>query len=196
MIGIIGRPDSLIASECLRLMEGVYLEAGRSDPRLFTGLIYAACIESHPNVMEVAYSQMTKSFDLSVNSLIHTIQNLRLANGCGIIVLNSAFVGRKHTGGGIAYCAAKAAQRQVILNASVQLGQQGNFIVGIAPAFIDTKPGKRMNTDPEYRARMLSQMNVTQFGRADEVARLAQHLLNHGRYHNGATLDMSGGWSF
>jgi NAD(P)-dependent dehydrogenase (short-subunit alcohol dehydrogenase family) len=111
------------------------------------------------------------------------------------VVLNSAFVGRKHTGYGIAYCIAKAAQRQVILNASVQLGEQGKFIVGVAPAFIDTKPTKKMNTDEAYRARVLAQMSVPTFGTADEVARFVRHLLNDGRYHNGATLDMSGGWA-
>lgn len=199
MIGIVGRRDSLIATEVEYLLgreSVIWMEAGQSPGVDLDGLVYVACVDSHPSVMEVVRWQLQKSFEISVVGLVESIQNTRLTAGAGIVVLNSAFVGRKHTGGGVAYCAAKAAQRQLILNASVDLGKRLNFIVGIAPAFIDTKPGKRMNTDAEYRAKVLGQLSVREFGLASEVAQFVKYLLFNGRYHNGATLDMSGGWSF
>lgn len=200
-VGIIGRPDSPIAQATTEALKGVslgtiYRDAFTLFPTKLAGLVHVANLDSYPDVFDVPYDEIDRCLLLAVHSLIDAIRTAELIPGAGIVVLNSAFVGRKHTGRGIAYSIAKAAQRQVILNASISLKARNNFIVGIAPAFIDTKPTKRMNTDPEYRAEILKQLSVTEFGTAAEVGRFVRHLLVDGRYMNGATLDMSGGWSY
>lgn len=187
MIGLVGRPSSPIGQAIfeLRPKNCEYLEATQGTFQVpYHGLVWLAYDGTDAT-----------SVDL-MERMLATRHEHPLKEEGGCVVLNSGFVGRNWVSklSDMSYAPRMAAQRQMILNLSGDLGRADKFIVGLAPSFVNSSPDKAMNKNIDYRRKIQSRMTVSPFMSPTDVAEQVWHFLQYGKYFNGQTIEMLGGW--
>ena len=116
-----------------------------------------------------------------------------LARGRGSLIFTSTFVGHLvGFPGAAAYAASKAGVVGLMRALAVEFGPQGLRCTAICPGFIETEMVE--NIPEKVQARLLDQIPLKRFGRAEEVGRAVTYLVSQdGDYITGAELSINGG---
>jgi len=115
-----------------------------------------------------------------------------MRRGSGSIVAISSVVGSQGNAGQANYAASKAGVSAMTKSLAKELATKGITVNAVAPGFIETE---MVESIPEkVRNRLLDQVPLRRFGKADEVARAVVYLVSSdGDYITGEELSMNGG---
>lgn len=110
----------------------------------------------------------------------------------GRVVNITSVIGQIGNFGQANYAASKAGVAAFTKSLAKELATKGITVNSVAPGFIDTEMVQQV---PErVRERLLSQIPLRRFGRAEEVARMVVYLCSSdGDYVTGAELEVNGG---
>lgn len=116
------------------------------------------------------------------------------AGGGGRIVNISS--GAAHTGGAIGahYAASKAGMLALTAKAARELARAGIAVNAVLPSVIETEMLEAVAPDAAARARVMAQLPIGRFGRAEEVARVVRFLVVEAPdYLTGEFISLRGG---
>src|SRR5919197_183631 len=115
-----------------------------------------------------------------------------LAQGWGRIVNVTSVIGQIGNFGQVNYASSKAGVAAFTKSLAKEVAAKGITVNAIAPGFIDTE---MLSTVPEkIRTKLLEQIPMRRFGRAEEVARACVYLCSaDGDYITGTELMLNGG---
>lgn len=115
-----------------------------------------------------------------------------IERGWGRIVNITSVIGQIGNFGQANYAASKAGVTAMTKSLARELAGKGVTVNAVAPGFIETE---MVDTIPErVRQRLLEQIPLKRFGRAEEVARAVVYLVSpDGDYITGAELPINGG---
>jgi 3-oxoacyl-[acyl-carrier protein] reductase len=116
------------------------------------------------------------------------------AGGGGRIVNISS--GAAHTGGAIGahYAASKAGMLALTAKAARELARAGIAVNAVLPSVIETEMLDAVAPDAAARARVMAQLPIGRFGRAEEVARVVRFLVVEAPdYLTGEFISLRGG---
>lgn len=119
----------------------------------------------------------------------------RLAAGGGGRIVNISS-GAAHTGGAIGahYAASKAGMLALTAKAARELARAGIAVNAVLPSVIETEMLEAVAPDAAARARVMAQLPIGRFGRAEEVARVVRFLVVEAPdYLTGEFISLRGG---
>lgn len=119
----------------------------------------------------------------------------RLAAGGGGRIVNISS-GAAHTGGAIGahYAASKAGMLALTAKAARELARAGIAVNAVLPSVIETEMLDAVAPDAAARARVMAQLPIGRFGRAEEVARVVRFLVVEAPdYLTGEFISLRGG---
>jgi 3-oxoacyl-[acyl-carrier protein] reductase len=115
-----------------------------------------------------------------------------LAQGWGRVVNITSVIGQMGNFGQVNYASSKAGVAAFTKSLAKEVAAKGITVNAIAPGFIETE--MIMAIPDKIRTRLLEQIPMRRFGRADEVARACVFLCSaDGDYITGAELSINGG---
>ena len=110
----------------------------------------------------------------------------------GRVVNITSVIGQIGNFGQANYAASKAGVAAFTKSLAKELATKGITVNAVAPGFIDTEMVQQV--PEQVRERLLSQIPLRRFGRAEEVARMVIYLCSSdGDYVTGAELELNGG---
>lgn len=121
------------------------------------------------------------------------IPRLRAGGGGRIVNISS---GAAHTGGAIGahYAASKAGMLALTAKAARELARAGIAVNAVLPSVIETEMLDAVAPDAAARARVMAQLPIGRFGRAEEVARVVRFLVVEAPdYLTGEFISLRGG---
>jgi NAD(P)-dependent dehydrogenase (short-subunit alcohol dehydrogenase family) len=115
-----------------------------------------------------------------------------IAQGWGRVVNVTSVIGQIGNFGQVNYASSKAGVAAFTKSLAKEVAAKGITVNAIAPGFIETE---MLGTVPEQiRAKLLEQIPMRRFGRAEEVARACVYLCSpDGDYITGTELSINGG---
>jgi acetoacetyl-CoA reductase len=115
-----------------------------------------------------------------------------LAQGWGRVVNITSVIGQIGNFGQVNYAASKAGVAAFTKSLAKEVAAKGITVNAVAPGFIDTE---MVNAIPDrVRTRLLEQIPMRRFGKAEEVARACVYLCStDGDYITGSELMLNGG---
>ena len=115
-----------------------------------------------------------------------------MAQGWGRVVNVTSVIGQIGNFGQVNYASSKAGVAAFTKSLAKEVAAKGITVNAIAPGFIDTE---MLSTVPEkIRTKLLEQIPMRRFGRAEEVARSCVYLCStDGDYITGTELSINGG---
>src|SRR5512147_2257781 len=121
------------------------------------------------------------------------VPRLRAAGGGRIVNISS---GAAKTGGmiGAHYAASKAGMLALTAKAARELAREGISVNAVLPSVIETEMLDAVAPDAAARARVMAQLPIGRFGRAEEVARVVRFLVVEAPdYLTGEFISLRGG---
>lgn len=121
------------------------------------------------------------------------IPRLQAGGGGRIVNISS---GAAHTGGAIGahYAASKAGMLALTAKAARELARAGIAVNAVLPSVIETEMLDAVAPDAAARARVMAQLPIGRFGRAEEVARVVRFLVAEAPdYLTGEFISLRGG---
>lgn len=121
------------------------------------------------------------------------IPRLQAGGGGRIVNISS---GAAHTGGAIGahYAASKAGMLALTAKAARELARAGIAVNAVLPSVIETEMLEAVAPDAAARARVMAQLPIGRFGRAEEVARVVRFLVVEAPdYLTGEFISLRGG---
>jgi 3-oxoacyl-[acyl-carrier protein] reductase len=117
-----------------------------------------------------------RTFDLNFKGTFYAMQTVlphMLENKFGVIVnVASMAVKRGGPGTSVHYAAAKGAVNTMTLGVAREFASQGIRCLSISPGPVDTAFAAAAATSPELKQRMLDDVPMKRFGRAEEIGEL------------------------
>jgi 3-oxoacyl-[acyl-carrier protein] reductase len=117
-----------------------------------------------------------RTFDLNVKGTFYAMQTVlphMLENKFGVIVnVASMAVKRGGPGTSVHYAAAKGAVNTMTLGVAREFASQGIRCLSISPGPIDTAFAAAAATSPELKQRMLDDIPMKRYGKAEEIGEL------------------------
>ncbi|WP_342364241.1 SDR family NAD(P)-dependent oxidoreductase [Terrarubrum flagellatum] len=161
-------------------------------------LVISASIENRENWLDVD----TASFDAQVTinfrstlSLLQAAVPSMMERGWGRVVTIGSIQEEKPHFELMVYAALKSAQTNLARNLAKQVVAHGVTINNIAPGAILTNRNAHVLGEGDVRARVEAMIPARRLGEADDIVGACLLLCSHeGRYINGATIPVDGGW--
>jgi NAD(P)-dependent dehydrogenase (short-subunit alcohol dehydrogenase family) len=115
-----------------------------------------------------------------------------IAQGWGRVVNVTSVIGQIGNFGQVNYASSKAGVAAFTKSLAKEVAAKGITVNAIAPGFIETE---MISTVPEkVRTKLLEQIPMRRFGRAEEIARACVYLCSaDGDYITGTELSINGG---
>jgi 3-oxoacyl-[acyl-carrier protein] reductase len=126
--------------------------------------------------LDIDEDLLDRTFDLNFKGTFYAMQTIlphMLDNGGGVIVnVASMAVKRGGPGTSVHYAAAKGAVNSLTLGVAREFATQNIRCLSISPGPIDTAFAAAASTSPELKQRMLDDIPMKRFGRAEEIGEL------------------------
>src|SRR5437764_10254750 len=134
---------------------------------------------------------MTTNLDGAVNCTKAVIDSM-ITRGWGRVVNVTSVIGQIGNFGQVNYASSKAGVAAFTKSLAKEVAAKGITVNAIAPGFIETE---MLSTVPEkMRTKLLEQIPMRRFGRAEDVARACVYLCSaDGDYITGTELSINGG---
>jgi 3-oxoacyl-[acyl-carrier protein] reductase len=158
-------------------------------------LVNNAGINSDKTFVKMDHASWRKVLAINLDGVFNCTKvfiDSMLGRGYGRIVNITSVIGQIGNFGQANYAASKAGVTAMTKSLARELATKGITVNAVAPGFIETD---MVESIPEkVRARLLEQVPLRRFGKADEVARAVVYLVSaDGDYITGEELSMNGG---
>lgn len=157
-------------------------------------LVNNAGITLDSTMKKLSTEDWDKVVQVDLNSCYYTVKAALphfIEQESGRIVNISSFVGESGNFGQVNYAAAKAGLLGFTRASALELARYNVTVNALCPGFIETDMVRAM--PQEAQEKVLKQIPLRRFGKADEIARAVRFLVEDGDYMTGSTLDMNGG---
>jgi 3-oxoacyl-[acyl-carrier protein] reductase len=158
-------------------------------------LVNNAGINSDKTFVKMDHASWRKVLAINLDGVFNCTKvfvDAMLARGYGRIVNITSIIGQIGNFGQANYAASKAGVTAMTKSLAKELAIKGITVNAVAPGFIETE---MVDSIPErVRTRLLEQVPLRRFGKAEEVARAVIYLVSSdGDYITGEELSMNGG---
>jgi len=176
--------------DTFRMAQEVLREFGRLDI-----LVNNAGINSDKSFVKMDHASWRKVLAINLDGVFNCTKvfvDSMLTRGYGRIVNITSVIGQIGNFGQANYAASKAGVTAMTKSLAKELAAKGITVNAVAPGFIETD---MVDSIPErIRQRLLDQVPLKRFGKAEEVARAVTYLVSSdGDYITGEELSMNGG---
>ncbi len=176
--------------DTFRMAQEIMKEFGHLDI-----LINNAGITSDKTFIKMDHASWRKVLAINLDGVFNCTKvfvDQMLKQGYGRVVNITSVIGQIGNFGQANYAASKAGVAAFTKSLAKELAGKGITVNAVAPGFIETE---MMQVVPErVKARLLDQIPLKRFGRAEEVARAVVYLCStDGDYITGAELSINGG---
>ncbi len=195
-IGSLGRKAFLARADVgdfpdiYRMAQEVIQEFGHLDI-----LVNNAGVTSDMTFVNMDHASWRKVLAINLDGVFNCTKvfvDQMIEQGYGRVVNITSVIGQIGNFGQANYAASKAGVAAFTKSLAKELATKGITVNSVAPGFIDTEMVQQV---PErVRERLLNQIPLRRFGRAEEVARMVVYLCSaDGDYVTGAELEINGG---
>jgi 3-oxoacyl-[acyl-carrier protein] reductase len=158
-------------------------------------LVNNAGVNSDKTFVKMDHASWRKVLAINLDGVFNCTKvfvDSMLARGYGRIVNITSVIGQIGNFGQANYAASKAGVTAMTKSLAKELAAKGITVNAVAPGFIETD---MVDSIPErVRQRLLDQVPLRRFGKAEEVARAVIYLVSSdGAYITGEELSMNGG---
>jgi len=187
---ILAKADVADFPDTFRMAQNVLKELGHLDI-----LINNAGINSDKTFVKMDHASWRKVLAINLDGVFNCTKvfiDQMLQRGCGRVVNITSVIGQIGNFGQANYAASKAGVMAFTKSLAKELAGKGVTVNAVAPGFIETE---MVGAIPEkVKTRLLDQIPLKRFGRAEEVARAVVYLVSDdGDYITGAELSINGG---
>jgi 3-oxoacyl-[acyl-carrier protein] reductase len=187
---ILAQADVADYPDTFRMAQEVLKEFGHLDI-----LVNNAGINSDKTFVKMDHASWRKVLGTNLDGVFNCTKvfvDSMLTRGYGRIVNITSVIGQIGNFGQANYAASKAGVTAMTKSLAKELAAKGITVNAVAPGFIETD---MVDSIPErVRQRLLDQVPLKRFGKADEVARAVIYLVSSdGDYITGEELSMNGG---
>ncbi len=187
---ILAKADVADFPDTFRMAQNVLKELGHLDI-----LINNAGINSDKTFVKMDHASWRKVLAINLDGVFNCTKvfiDQMLQRGYGRVVNITSVIGQIGNFGQANYAASKAGVMAFTKSLAKELAGKGVTVNAVAPGFIETE---MVEAIPEkVKTRLLDQIPLKRFGRAEEVARAVVYLVSDdGDYITGAELSINGG---
>ncbi len=187
---ILAKADVADFPDTFRMAQNVLKELGHLDI-----LINNAGINSDKTFVKMDHTSWRKVLAINLDGVFNCTKvfiDQMLQRGYGRVVNITSVIGQIGNFGQANYAASKAGVMAFTKSLAKELAGKGVTVNAVAPGFIETE---MVEAIPEkVKTRLLDQIPLKRFGRAEEVARAVVYLVSDdGDYITGAELSINGG---
>jgi 3-oxoacyl-[acyl-carrier protein] reductase len=188
--GMLAQADVADYPDTYRMAQEVLKQFGHVDI-----LINNAGINSDKTFVKMDHASWRKVLAINLDGVFNCTKvfiDQMLQQGWGRVVNITSVIGQIGNFGQANYAASKAGVAAMTKSLAKELAAKGITINAVAPGFIETE---MVSAIPEkVQQRLLSQIPMGRFGKADEVSRACVYLCSSdGDYITGAELSINGG---
>jgi 3-oxoacyl-[acyl-carrier protein] reductase len=188
--GLAVRADVSDYPDTFRMAQDVLAAFGHVDI-----LVNNAGINSDKTFVKMDHASWRKVLAINLDGVFNCTKvfvDSMLKRGYGRIVNITSIIGQIGNFGQANYAASKAGVTAMTKSLAKELAAKGITVNAVAPGFIETE---MVEAIPErVRQRLLDQVPLRRFGKAEEVARAVIYLVSSdGDYITGEELSMNGG---
>src|ERR671919_202349 len=187
---ILARADVADYPDTFRMAQDVLREFGHLDI-----LVNNAGINSDKTFTKMDHASWRKVLGTNLDGVFNCTKvfvDQMLTQGYGRVVNMTSVIGQIGNFGQANYAASKAGVAAFTKSLAKELAGKGITVNAVAPGFIETEMVE--NIPEKVRQKLLDQIPLKRFGRAEEVARAVTYLVSaDGDYITGAEVSINGG---